>query len=77
MTDQVFDEQQNVRETLETASSRMAALARNALEPPADVDVAQAWLERADVVSKLVESIPILDEHKQVAAFDWRLKQRR
>ncbi len=67
---------QHVRDALEKISGQMATLARCALEPPANAEVAQAWLDRAGVVSKLVESIPIIDEHTQVAALGWRLRWR-
>ena len=71
----VHKAQQSVRTGLERIRGEMAALARRALDPPTDVELAQAWLERADIVSRLAESIPVGDE--QVEALDWRLRQRR
>ena len=78
MDSEFFAEQQRVRDQFTQVVGAMAGLARKALSPPAELELARAWFERADVVSKLLHSIPESKdgENKHVVALDWRMKKR-
>ena len=72
--------QNRMRAELENVHATLAELARESLvgiggQPP-DASAARGWLERAHVVTRLIESIPVPDSAENVERFPWRLERR-
>jgi hypothetical protein len=67
----VLPEQPRIRAELEQLAKRMADMAR---QQSTDPQIALAWLERADLLTRLADSIPTDDPH--VKRWGWVLTRR-
>ena len=68
----VLPEQLSIRGELEQLAKRMADMARAHCTDP---QIALAWLERADLVTRVADSIPADDPH--VKRWGWVLTRRK
>jgi hypothetical protein len=81
MDPQFLRDQAQVRDQLRDLVDQMATLAQQSLIPLANdqqpnMTAAHGWLERAEVVARLVESLSRADSERIVTRFPWRLERR-
>ena len=67
-----------IRSTLDSLARRMSNLAARQLgtNEPDQRAAALAWLERAAIVTRLLESLPQPGARERIAPFPWRLERR-